>query len=126
MVFASFFLKTTSIAYWLWNSIISLIGACLSWCFYYYTVIISTSFVGAYLFVRGISLYTGGYPNEIDYIKQLSDEDPVLTPDSNWWYVFFTFILILTFLFSWFQFRNKRLDEEDEVESETKHPFEGR
>jgi len=32
----------------------------------YQIIIVSTSFVGAYLIVRGISLYVGDFPNEID------------------------------------------------------------
>lgn len=43
-------------------------------------VIISTAFIGSYLFVRGISLFTGGYPSEKDLIKDLEDGNANFTP----------------------------------------------
>ena len=48
-------------------------------------VIISTSFIGSYCIVKGISLYAGGFPNEsyvIDLIKnkEFDTLNEVLTP----------------------------------------------
>jgi hypothetical protein len=36
-------------------------------------VIIVTGFVGAYMIVRGISLYAGGYPNEMAISREISE-----------------------------------------------------
>jgi hypothetical protein len=70
MLIASTFLKNSSIAFWLFNFIIALVCAVVSYFAYYHTVIISTGFIGSYLLVRGVSLFTGGFPNELEYIKK--------------------------------------------------------
>jgi hypothetical protein len=36
---------------------------------------ISTSLIGAYLTVRGISAYAGGYPNEFTVYMRITKED---------------------------------------------------
>lgn len=46
--------------------------------------------------------------------------------EGPWFYVFISVIVVFTILASWFQYRNKKLEEEDGMESETKHPFEDR
>jgi len=63
-------LKDFTIAFWLFNFLLSLFSAVLSWIFYYHVVILSTAFIGSYVLVRGVSLYTGGFPNELDYIRK--------------------------------------------------------
>ena len=49
---------------------------------YDHMIIISTSVVGSYLFIRGISLYGGHFPGEVSLIDDLkrnntSDIDPI-------------------------------------------------
>jgi Ca2+/H+ antiporter len=38
-------------------------------------IIISTAIVGSYLFIRGISMYAGGYPGEVTLINDLKMRD---------------------------------------------------
>ena len=54
--------EQSEIAFWIIKVSFCLIAAALSYIFYYHAVIISTSFLGSFLFIRGISLYAGGFP----------------------------------------------------------------
>jgi len=36
-------------------------------------VILATSLIGAYLFIRGISIFAGGFPNEITLYQEISE-----------------------------------------------------
>jgi len=48
-----------------------IIGACLGYKFESEIVILSTSFIGSYIFVRGFSIFIGGYPNEIQMMNDI-------------------------------------------------------
>jgi hypothetical protein len=37
----------------------------ISCCFWRKIILLNTSFTGSYLFYRGLSFITGGYPNEL-------------------------------------------------------------
>lgn len=47
----------------------AIVAAILSFFWYEHVLIIMTSFAGAYMFVRGISFYAGGFPNEFTLAK---------------------------------------------------------
>ena len=48
-----------------------LIGAILSYVLMDGVIIITTSFIGSYIFVRGIGTFVGGFPSEIELYKDL-------------------------------------------------------
>ncbi len=48
-----------------------MVFAALSFKIYDFILIGSTSMIGSYLFIRGISLYAGGYPNEFTLAEML-------------------------------------------------------
>lgn len=79
----AFLYKTNSdVAFWIFIVAFALISASLSCCLFDHLLIITTAFVGAYAFVRGISMYAGGYPNEftlVDLIKKhlISEVNPI-------------------------------------------------
>ena len=50
--------------FWLFIFGLAAISAGLSFVIFDHVLIFSTSLIGSYSFVRGISLYAGGYPNE--------------------------------------------------------------
>lgn len=49
-------------AFWICGSVGAIIAAIAAFIFYFHVVILSTSFIGSYLFWRGIAMYAGGYP----------------------------------------------------------------
>jgi len=82
-----------------WITIVSMVltGLVLSYFFAKAIMITCTAFIGGYLFVRGISLYTGGFPDE-QLIKDLMDrgEYDEINKVLNWAaYLYFSAWLIL-------------------------------
>lgn len=82
------------------------IFALLSACLWRHIVIVGTSFLGAYLVIRSLSLYIGSYPNELSVPKQIKFQEIEYV---DWpFYIYFIFILFLTTMGMILQFRNKR------------------
>lgn len=106
-----------NLMYWLTVGIFVVAFSLLTVFFHKYLIIIATSIVGSYSFVRGISLFTGGYPSEfliIDYIKKGEWEQ--LAASVTWaFYVFISCFIILSILCIVFQFKtNKDYDKDEE------------
>jgi hypothetical protein len=59
------------VAFWVVNILLAVICGVLSIFLYHHALIISTSIIGSYCFIRGISFYAGGFPNEFDLIDQI-------------------------------------------------------
>ena len=59
------------IVFWIFNISMAIIAGVLSIFLFDHAIIISTSIVGSYAFIRGISLYAGGFPDELDLIKMI-------------------------------------------------------
>lgn len=60
---------------WVLMSVIGLGLGILSFFWYNYIVIICTSILGSYLFIRGISFFAGGFPNEFTVYERISQGD---------------------------------------------------
>jgi hypothetical protein len=57
-------------------------------------VIVATSFIGAYAFIRGIAMFAGGFPNEIVTMDKLSEGiDPEF---SNYFFIYLVAIVTLS------------------------------
>lgn len=102
--------------FWTVNCILAVVGAIAGFLLFNHAIILSTSFGGSYLFIRGISMYAGGFPNEFELAKQI---DSGVTPNvGGWFYLYLGFILAFTVFGSIIQYKMfKNLDEED------KHPY---
>ena len=55
--------------FWCVGIAVAILFAVLTFWIYNEVLIATTSFMGAYFFWRGISLYAGGFPNEFELIK---------------------------------------------------------
>ena len=105
-------------------AILGIIFAIMSMCMWRHICIISTSFLGSYLVIRSLSLYIGGYPNELTLDKQIQYKE---LANVGWqFYVYFIFIIVLTVIGAIVQYRNKRklggkyagdFDNVDDIES---------
>jgi hypothetical protein len=60
----------------------------LAYRYFNYVLIFSTSIIGSYFFIRGISLIFGGYPNEVDLLDNFEVEWP--------FYLYVTTMIILS------------------------------
>lgn len=56
---------------WVLMGVFGLTLGILSFFWYNYIVIVCTSIIGSYLFIRGISFYAGGYPNEFTIYEKI-------------------------------------------------------
>jgi len=102
---------SSEVAFWIISISFALIAAALAFIFYYHAVILSTSFVGSYFFVRGISLYAGGFPNEYALIEAISSG---AVPHIQWWfYLYLFFIIVITVLCVCVQYRHFKKGVED-------------
>ena len=59
--------------YFAFSIIIALVFAFLAWRYFENILIFGTAFFGAYVLVRGISMFAGHFPSEIEIISQLSN-----------------------------------------------------
>lgn len=74
IIFNLFMVQWATSVVLLWSTIIftAMIGVCLAYYFSENIVILSTSFIGSYLFIRGISMIFGGYPSEMELYNEIS------------------------------------------------------
>jgi len=84
-------------------------GAFLSYKYYDLIVILSTAMLGAYTFVRGISLFAGGFPNEVEVIQKLANG--IATNIPYQFYLYTAGIIVLFGLGSFYQLREKKRSE---------------
>jgi hypothetical protein len=74
ILYSSFLYKLDgdkNILFWCFNIGLALIAGILSIFLFNHAVIFATAIVGAYAFIRGISLYAGGYPDEMQLIQMI-------------------------------------------------------
>jgi len=65
------FLANSEVLFWITTVLCAIVGAVCAFFFFETVVISATAFSGSYLFVRGFSLYIGGYPNEFTLAEAL-------------------------------------------------------
>lgn len=76
--------------------------------------------VGAYMIIRGVACYAGGYINEFTMTEMIKDGLYAEIDTVYWAYVGSFVVLIL--IGAWWQYRAKRR----EVDSGVKHPYKGK
>ena len=86
-------------------------------------VIIGTSFIGAYIFIRGISLFAGHFPDEFTIADLVNNGEYEQVKDLLTWhvYVYLTFIVIITILSAIFQFKFNKEKDGEELKSSEKY-----
>merc|ERR1711907_422791 len=72
-----------------------------------HVIILITSFVGSYCFVRGISLYAGGFPNEAELETDVKDGKINWSSFSKWFYVYLAGIIVMTIFGLIYQCKNE-------------------
>lgn len=79
----------------------------------------ATVFIGAYLIIRGLSFFLGGYPNEAETFAQLKEGNLKF---SAYVYLYFLLFIILNVAGTWVQHKTdpallkKKLDEKNKQE----------
>lgn len=79
--------NTKRVAFWIVNISLGVICGIASIFLFNHVLIFATSIVGSYAFIRGISLYAGGYPDELDLIELIKYGGDYTLPNSFYGYM---------------------------------------
>ena len=100
------YLAEQDVLFWCVNLGLALICGMLAILFFDPGVIVATSFVGAYLMMRGIGLMAGGFPNEYLLLSQIKSRTMKKIDPVFYWYL--AGLLIMTILGVCVQLRMNR------------------
>ena len=82
-----------------------------------FIVIFATSFIGAYCFIRGISLFAGGFPDEIKVMDLRGEDETEQLKKLLTWkvYVYLAAMVVTTALaiYAQYKFTKKKTDDDD-------------
>jgi hypothetical protein len=88
--------------------------------FYKHVIIIATSLIGSYCFVRSLSLVIGGFPNEIQLIQQVQTQDYNFA--THWpFYIYMNVVFLLTLFTIYVQYKIKKRSEANEVDFDAEY-----
>lgn len=104
------YLAESQAVFWCVSIGCAVVAGIMSFFFYEHVLINMTAFGGAYMLVRGISFYAGGFPNEFTLAKQLKAGDS--SAMDNWFYLYMVCILIVAVLGSIVQYKTNKKSEE--------------
>jgi len=111
------------VAFWIFIVAMGGIFASLAFCVFWHVIILATSFAGAYAVMRGISLYAGGFPGEIEIIDLIKSGKFTGMPGS--FYGYMAGFLVLSVVFAYLQFRFFGSDSETDKagQKKTRHHY---
>jgi hypothetical protein len=112
-VITNTFVIGSAVAYWLIIVGMAIVFAIVAFFTEKGVIIFITSFVGSYSLIRGISLYAGGFPNEIELHNEIESGAIDWSSFNKGFYGYLAGILILTVLSLYFQIKhntNKKYD----------------
>jgi hypothetical protein len=105
------------ILFWIFNISLGIIAGILSIFLFNHAIVISTAIIGSYAFVRGISMYAGGYPNEMELIEIIKYEG--LSGIDPRFYGYFAGFIVASILCIVLQYRFWMKDKNHQY----KHPY---
>jgi len=97
---------------WVLMAVFGLTLGILSIFWYHYIVIVCTSIIGSFLFIRGISLFAGGYPNEFTIYERIRDGELNGMPWT--FYIYMIGMVILFFIGAFIQHKIKKREGDSE------------
>ena len=117
------------VVFWIFIVLMGGIFATLAFFIFWPVIILATSFAGAYAVMRGISLYAGGFPGELEIIDLIKSEKFDGMPGS--FYGYMAGFLVLSVLFAVWQFKRFGTSSETDKFGQKKgrhhyHAFGGR
>jgi len=106
----------SQVAFWIILVVFALVFASLTCCVYDHVLILATAFAGSYSFVRGISMYAGGYPNEFTLYSYISKGLMKNVPGT--FYAYMAGFIVLAILGSVVQYKMRSRDVDRK-----RHPY---
>ncbi len=85
------------VGFWIFMVLMALLFAGLTFVAFWHIIILATSFAGAYALMRGISLYAGGFPGEMEIIDKIRNGEFSSMPASFYGYMAGFIILSIIF-----------------------------
>jgi hypothetical protein len=110
-------LANSTVLFWIVNVVCALIFFGLGLAFFDHAICFATSFIGAYMFNKGIGMMAGGFPNIYVLIEQI--EAGAIDSIPGVFYAYLAGIIILTIVFTVIQFKFF-LKKKQQTES---HPY---
>lgn len=96
-------LAGSAVLFWVINVVMALVFFAIGYKFFDQAVMISTSFIGSYMMMKGVGIMAGGFPNIYVLIKMI--EDGAIESIDPVFYAYLFGIVVLTVLTSIFQFK---------------------
>lgn len=90
--------NNSQVVFWIFVISMGIICGVLTLWFFWPAIIIATSIAGAYLVMRGISLYAGGFPGEMEIIDEIKNGKFDGMPASFYGYMAGFFVLSILFI----------------------------
>lgn len=115
------------VVYWITLIVCIAALAAVAWFFASHIMVLSTSFIGAYALIRGISLMAGGYPDErqvIDLIQN-GETDQLKTMLNGTVYAYLISMLVVAVAGAVIQYKYFYESDEDKKARENLEKFEG-
>lgn len=99
--------------------VFALIGVVLAWHFGEGIIVISTSIIGSYLFMKGLADFLGNYPDVSTIYADMTEKnwDDLEHQFTQWFWVYFTIFVVSVFVCIWYQRRNLT-DVDDEMKKQ--------
>jgi hypothetical protein len=91
------------VVFWIFIVLMGGIFAGLAFVIFWHIIILATSFAGAYAVIRGISLYAGGFPGELEIVDLIKNRKMDSMPGT--FYAYMAGFVVLSALFAYVQFR---------------------
>lgn len=104
------------VAFWVFNISLAVIFGVISMFLFDYAIIVATSIIGSYGFIRGISFYAGGYPDEYDLVNNVQIGNWDAIPKTFWAYFAAWIVLAIACIVIQFKMWRRNKDEH-------KHPY---
>lgn len=101
------FAVKTNLAFWCVTVGTGVLIAIVSWYIEEYVIMFVTAFVGSYSFVRGISFYAGGFPNEMELHRKFSTGAIDWDTFNKWFYAYVVAIVLMSVCSFGYQWKTK-------------------
>lgn len=110
----------SKVAFWSTTISLAVVAAILTLAVFNMAIIVSTSIVGSYSLMRGISMYAGGFPDEMELYYLIKMHK--LSSVNGTFYIYFVFFIVMAVLGSLFQFK-KFSNSHHKSYERTPHPY---
>lgn len=100
---AVLYLAQSIVLMWVINGVCALVAAALAFFYFNQSIMIATSIMGSFFFVRGLGLILGNFPSEMEVLNQLESGEIVMI--NPIFYAYLGGIVLMSILCTFLQFK---------------------